>query len=261
MFQHLILEKHYPLAKIIFNRPAKKNSMIPEMGEEVALAVSEINQDEAVRVVIVTGAGDSFSAGGDLNMIIDLTKIPQEESYQFMTRYYRNYFSLQKLQMPTIAMMNGHAIGAGLCISLACDLRLIAEQAKVGVTFVKVGLNGGMGGSYMLPRMIGLARASELLFTGKLISAQRAYEMGLVNYVYPLQQLEEETRKLAVDIASHAPQALKYTKRSLLEGLSTTLDHVFELESQGQSICYKTEDILEGVASTKEKRKARFTGR
>ena len=258
--RHLRLEIEPPLGRLTFNRPEKRNAMSPEMGDEVAEAVARINEQRDVRAMVVTGAGKVFSAGGDLDMILELTKISERESAAHMAAYYRKYFSLRDIAVPTIAMINGHAIGAGLCVALGCDLRTISADAKVGLTFVRLGLNVGMGGTYTLPRLIGLGPAAELLFTGELITAGRAAELGLVNRVCPREELEEETQKLARTIAANGPEALRQTKRSLYEGLAGDLDHVFECEAQGQSRCYQTQDIHEGVAAVRQKRSPEFRG-
>lgn len=260
MYEHLLVSVEPPLGRITFNRPAKRNSMIPAMGEEIERAVEQLEAEPDVRVVIVTGAGKVFSAGGDLDMIVELTKETPERSGDFMAAYYRRYFTLRKLSMPTIAMVNGHAIGAGLCVALACDLRTCADHAKLGLTFVRLGLNVGMGGTYTLPQLIGLGRAAELVLTGDLIGAARAHEMGLVNRVWAADELERETLAWARSIAAHGPHALRYTKRSLYAGLTHDLDHVFDSEAEGQSRCYQTADILEGVQAVREKRSPRFRG-
>lgn len=260
MYEHILLDKTSPVGRITFNRPEKRNSMTPQMGDEVARAVEEINADPSIRAVIVTGAGQVFSSGGDLDMILELRKVDPGESRAFMDRYYRRYFTLRNIAVPTIAMINGHAIGAGLCIALACDLRTMSKRAKVGLTFVRVGLNVGMGGTYTLPRLIGLGRAAELLLTGELITAEESLEIGLVNRVSVPEALEETTLELAHSIAARAPHALRYTKRSLYEGLTGDLDSVFKSEADGQSRCYQTDDILEGVAAVRERREPSFKG-
>lgn len=260
-YQHILLRKEPPLGWITFNRPDKRNSMIPEMGDELVRAAGELDGDPDIRAVVVTGAGKAFSAGGDLDMIRELSKVERAESHRFMADYYRKYFVLRQLAVPTIAMINGSAIGAGLCVALACDLRTIAASAKIGLTFVRVGLNVGMGGTYTLPHLIGLGRAAELLLTGDVISADQALDWGLVSRVCSPAKLEAETSKLARKVAGHAPAALRYTKRSLYEGLGRDLDFVFENEADGQSHCYQTEDILEGVSAVRQKRRPDFQGK
>lgn len=234
--------------------------MIDAMGDEIADVVNRINQDSSIRVVVLTGRGDVFSSGGDLDMIVELSKVSPEESHDFMMDYYHKYFSINQLSVPTIAMINGHAIGAGLCISLACDLRIIAGHAKVGVTFVNIGLNAGMGSTLTLAKIVGATRALELLLTGRMISADEALAIGLVNAVYPATTLREKTYELATMIASRAPLALKYTKDSFKKALAGTLEQTFEVEAAGQSVCYASQDILEGVTAIRERRPPRFSG-
>lgn len=260
-YQHLRVTVDPPLARITFQRPDKRNAMIDEMGDEVRQAVAELNAAAAVRVVLVTGAGKVFSAGGDLDMIAQLTEQPPEASRDFMAAYYRKYLALGELQMPTIAMLNGHAIGAGLCVALACDLRTAADHVRLGLTFVRLGLNVGMGGTYLLPQLVGFGRAAELVLTGELIDAARAYDIGLVNRVVPAARLEAETEQLARTIAANGPHALRYTKRSLYAGLGGDLEGVLASEADGQSHCYQTADILEGVAAVRDQRSPSFEGR
>lgn len=260
-YEHLLVTVEDSLGRITFNRPDKRNAMIAAMGDEVERAVAELNGNPDVRVVVVTGAGKVFSAGGDLDMIIEQTKRSPAESRDFMAAYYRRYFALRELTMPTIAMLNGHAIGAGLCVALACDLRTAADHAKMGLTFVRLGLNVGMGGTYTLPQLVGFGRAAELVLTGDLIDAQRAFDIGLVNRVCVADRLEDETLELARSIARHGPHALRYTKRSLYAGLGHDLEHVFDVEADGQSYCYQTADILEGVESVRQKRAPEFKGK
>lgn len=260
MYKYLEIIKDDAITTVRLNRAEKKNALNDEMGDELVQAVSEINQDLSTRITILTGAGDVFSAGGDLEMISMLQSKNKAESAAFMRAYYRKFFSLRQLTMPSIAMINGHAIGAGLCLALACDMRTMAEDAKTGVTFVNIGLNAGMGGTYTLPWLIGLGRAAELLFTGKLVSAQKAHEFGLVNHVFSRETLEQETRKIALTIAENAPLALRYTKRSLYEGMSGNLEKTFFLEAEGQGVCYESHDLTEGVTAKQAKRKPNFSG-
>lgn len=259
-FKNIIYDKNDSIVRIYLNNPETKNSMTNAMGEELRKAVEEIKNDASVRVVILSGKGNIFSSGGDFDMILSQTKEPSSTSKQFMENYYMNYFSIFNLPVPVIAMINGHAIGAGLGITLACDIRIIAESAKVGLTFVRIGLNVGMGGTYMLPRIIGWSRAAELLFTGKVISAEEAYKIGLANHIYPIDKLETETMALANQIANSAPLAVKETKKSLIVSREGSLEDVFQAEASGQGICYLSKDILEGVDATKNKRKAMFKG-
>jgi enoyl-CoA hydratase len=260
MFQEILFRKQDQVGTIILNRPQKKNAMSEQMGREITQVVEQINADRTVRVVIITGAGDTFSAGGDLDMIVDLTQKSEEESYHHMLQFYKLFYSIQELAVPTIAMINGHAIGAGFCFALACDLRTIAEQARVGLTFVKVGLNVGMGGTYSLPRVMNQTKALELLLTGKMVRGTEAFELGIVNRVFCHEELPLKTLEFAHQIAQNSPVAVKFTKRSFYTGLNSTVEHVFESEANGQSHCYKTKDILEGVTAVREKRSPHFIG-
>lgn len=258
----LLITKDEHIARFTFNRPDKKNAMSMKMGNMLEDAVHDINNDPDIRVVIVTGKGNVFSSGGDLDMLREHTNSSAEENYEFMVTFYKKYFSLLDLTVPSIAMINGHAIGAGLCVSLACDLRYIQSAAKVGVTFVRIGLNVGMAGSYMLPLLMGKTKAAELLLTGKLIPAEEAYQYGLVNAVFSEGELEEKTAQIAREIASQAPLAVAYTKKSMNRGFDKKrLFEVFDAEARGQAVCYHSTDLLEGIEAVKAKRKPLFQGR
>ncbi len=260
MYEHILLDKEPPLARLTLNQPDKRNAMTPAMGDEVLRAVDDINADPAIRAVIITGAGKVFSAGGDLSMILKLSEVEPEKCRTHMLTYYRKYLAVQDIAVPTIAMLNGHAIGAGLCLAMACDLRTMARGAKAGLTFARVGLSAGMGSSYLLPRLVGLGPAAEMVFTGELITAEQAQHIGLVNRVCPAEELAPQTLRLAQSIAANAPLALRHTKRCLLVGASGDLDHVLDCEAEGQALCYQTKDIHEGVDAVRQRRRPAFRG-
>lgn len=254
------------IVTLTFNRPDTRNSMTPAMGEEVIAAVEEIRANPSARVFILTGAGKSFSSGGDLGMLArDSGAAPRSEGDPSMAGsprdFYTRYLAIRRLAIPTIAAINGHAIGAGLCIALACDLRVAASDAKMGMTFTKLGIHPGMGATYFLPRLIGTARAAELFFTGRVFDAAEAERLGLVTRVVTRDQFVDAVQSLAREIASCAPIAVRMTKKALYRGTEHSLDDMLDFEALQQGITFTTTDAREGVRAIMEKRTPKFVGK
>jgi enoyl-CoA hydratase len=173
---------------------------------------------------------------------------------------YRRYLSIRSLPIPTLAAINGHAIGAGLCFALACDVRIATSDAKMGMTFTKLGIHPGMGATYFLPRLIGTARACELLFTGRIIDAPEAERLGLLNRVVAREAFPAAVRELAAEIAAAAPIANRLVKRAIYRGVESSLDDALDLESMQQAATFETADAREGIRAVMEKREPRFVG-
>lgn len=248
------------VATLTLNRPEERNAMTPAMGEEVQDACRELTSLPGLRAVIVTGAGSAFAAGGKFDFIEDVTNLLAEERRLRMKWFYRLFLAIADVPVPTIAAINGHAIGAGLCFPLACDLRIAAEGAKLGLNFVTLGLHPGMGGSFLLPRLVGVARAADLILTGRLVEATEAREIGLVSEVVPAERLLPRARELASVIARNAPIAVRQAKESLYKNLGATLDEALDREAFSQAIDYGTADLREGLSAAREKRKPTFRG-
>jgi enoyl-CoA hydratase len=257
----IIFEQYGPIGKVILNNPDQLNAMTPEMGDAIAKIVPELNANKELRVVILTGTGRAFSAGGNLQFILDHTTQSFEQNKKEMMAFYSKFLSLRKIEAPTIAAINGHAIGAGFLIALACDLRLAAKEAKLAANFSKIGLSSGMGGLYWLTTLAGPALAAELLFTGKNISAEEALRMHLINAVYPAAELEAKAMEMAQQIAANAPLALKVMKKGVQKAVTSTLEDIFDYESEGQAKSFATEDLKEGIKAIQEKREPRFLGK
>ncbi len=249
------------IATITFNNPTQLNAMIPEMGDELKKLIPQINSNPQIRVVIFTGAGEAFSSGGNLDFIISHTKQDFETNRKAMMEFYAKFLNLKQIEVPTIAMINGAAVGAGLCIAMACDLRLAATTAKMGLNFAKIGLSSGMGCLYHLTHLVGPATAAELLFTGKIISAETALQIGLLNQIYPADQLTTQTLELAEQICKNSPLALKIIKKGIQIAPIATLEELFAYESAGQAKCFASEDLKEGIAAIKAKRAPKFSGK
>jgi enoyl-CoA hydratase len=248
------------IARIVLDRPDKQNAMNVEMGVAIQNAVERINASNEVRVVLVQGEGRAFCAGGDFSLIEANSKRSPDENRSTMLAFYRSYLSILELRMPTIAVLHGATVGAGLCLALACDVRIAAKKAKLGANFVRVGLHPGMGGSLLLPRLVGPARAAELLLSGKLVSGEEAERIGLVNQAVEVDQVESRALELAQQIASAAPLAVAQAKATLVAPLLAQLDRALEREAEQQAIDFGTADLGEAVAAFREGRAPSFRG-
>lgn len=263
-YEHIRLERTEGIATLTFNRPETRNSMTPAMGDEVVRAVAELRRDSSLRVVVLTGSGKSFSSGGDLGMLGRDAGVQAGDEVPSMEGsprdFYARYLAIRNLPMPTIAAINGHAIGAGLCIALACDLRIAVADAKMGMTFTKLGIHPGMGGTYFLPRLVGSSRACELFFTGRVFDAVEAERLGVVNRAVPREQFEASVQALASEIASTGPIANRMVKKAIYRSEHHTLEEALDYEGLQQGITFTTADAREGVTAIIEKREPRFTG-
>lgn len=264
-YEHIALTRDNGIVSITLNRPETRNSMTPAMGEEIVRAVEEIKADATARVCVVSGSGKSFSSGGDLGMLARDTGLKVAADAPSMEGsprdFYARYLAVRQLPIPTIAAINGHAIGAGLCFALGCDMRIASFEARMGMTFTKLGIHPGMGATFLLPRLVGTARACELFFTGRVFDAQEAERLGVVNRAVPHEQFDDAVRQLAGEIAAAGPVANRMMKRSIYRGVSHSLDEMLEFESLQQGITFTTADAREGVAAVMEKRAPRFQGR
>lgn len=237
--------------------PLTGNSMV----DEFLVAIGRIRDDASVRAVILTGADPAFSAGGDIRAM-QRQAAPEMEPSRIRDDYrggiQRLPLALFNLEVPVIAAVNGPAIGAGLDLACMCDLRIASEKARFAESFVKLGIIPGDGGAWLLPRVIGMARAAEMTFTAETIDAQRALDWGLVSRVVPHEALMETARDLAVRIAAHPPRAMRMTKRLMREALHTRLDTMLELSAAFQALAHKTPEHAEAVSAFLEKRPPRF---
>jgi enoyl-CoA hydratase/carnithine racemase len=248
------------VARLLLNRPDLRNAMTPAMGEEVREAVRRIDADETVRVVVVRGAGRAFCSGADLADLAQEAGLREDRAGLGGERnFYRHFLSLGSLRVPTIAAINGHAIGAGLCFALGADLRVMHERAKLGMTFVKLGIHPGMGGTWTLPRLVGPALAAELFYTGRLIEAPEALQRGLVNRVAG-EDFDAVVDELARQVRDSAPLAVRAVKETLRGSEGRTLEEALEVESRAQAATFRTRDAAEGIAAIVEKRPSRFEG-
>jgi len=243
---------------ITLNDPDTLNAMSLKMAEEFSALVESLKaKSSKYRVLILTGAGRAFSAGGDLEMLLSKTKLSGEENRLRMLEFYNSFLCIRDLGIPLIAALNGHAIGAGLCLASGCDIRIGSDTAKLGFTFSRLGLHPGMGATWFVPQLIGQARASELLLTGRVIDAQEAFRIGIVSKLTPSDDVMPAALATAKEIGQCGPEAT----RQLLESLRTpqpSLNQTLQREALCQGINYASEEFLEGVQSVKEKRAAGF---
>jgi 2-(1,2-epoxy-1,2-dihydrophenyl)acetyl-CoA isomerase len=251
---------------LTLNRPESRNAIgsLQEC-QDVVDAVQRAQDDRGVSCIILTAAGASFSAGGNLKAMkarsgIGRLEQPDSTRANYRRGVQRMIQALWECEVPMIAAINGHAIGLGLDLACVCDMRIAADTAKFASSFIKVGIIPGDGGAWILPRSIGLSRASELIFTGDTIDARAAESMGLVSRVVPADQLMAEARALAQRIVVNPARALRLAKRLLREGQQQRLADVLELSAAFQAIAHETQDHVEALDALLEKREPRFTG-
>lgn len=245
-----------PITWLRFNEPEKANAMSPEMAPEFAAAVDAIRAHTDTRVVILTGSGKAFSAGGRLEMIEELTHQSWQRNRDYMLSFYARYLALLQLDVPVIAAINGAAVGAGLLVAMTADLRIASERAKLGVNFVKLGLHPGLGGTFTLPLLIGYSRAAELFYTGKLITGAEAAAMGLVNKAVPADAVLPEAERWAKEIAANAPVTMRVLKRNLRSRLFRELQMALDDEAAAQAAAGP--ELIEGIAAARQRREPHF---
>ncbi len=248
------------VATITLNRPERLNALTFEVYRELTDLFAALANETDVRVVVITGAGRAFCSGGDVHDIIgELFSRDVEGLLDFTRMTCALVRNIRALPKPVIASLNGTTAGAGACIALASDIRIASEDAKIAFLFVKVGLSGAdMGAAYLLPRVIGLAKATELLYTGDFVSAAEAERIGLYNRVVPTDQLAETTSKLAQRLAKGPAFALAKTKEMLNRALHMNLDAALESEAQAQAICMQHPDYREAYEAFVNKREPKF---
>ena len=248
------------VALLTLDLPERRNAMTAELTAAWVDVVRELRADAQVRCVVVTAAGSTFCAGGDLGWIGEFPQRSVAELRDRMLPFYRSWLSIRDLEVPVLAAVNGAAIGAGLCLALACDLRYAGERATFAAPFTALGMHPGMAATSLLPEAVGVPRARELLFTGRTVGAAEAAQIGLVHGVYPDDRLREEVLAVATTVAAQAPLAVRLTKAALSRGTPPSLEDALAWEALAQPVTMATADLREGLRAQAERRPARFTG-
>jgi enoyl-CoA hydratase/carnithine racemase len=248
------------VALLVLDNPDQRNAMSDEMTASWIATIDELAVDPTLRVVVVTGEGSAFCSGGNTAWISSEPDASVDHLRERMMPFYRAWLSIRRLEVPTIAAVNGHAIGAGLCLALACDIRYAARGARLGMPFVRLGMHSGMGGTWLLPDVVGEAAARDLLLTGRLVDADEALALGMVSRVLAPATFLDDVLATAREVAATAPIATRLTKVALQRG-HADLESCLQWEGMAQPITLATEDLQEGIRASREKRYPAFHGR
>ena len=258
-FKHIIYEKSEGIATVTLNRPEALNAFSREVVEEILQALEDVRNDENVRVVVLTGAGEkAFSAGADIKSMSGMTVLKARELSLMGEKL---CLALENFEKPVIAALNGYALGGGLEVAMSCDLCIASENARMGQTEINIGLIPGWGGTQRLTRLIGRTKAKELVFTGRMIDAKTAQQLGIINMAVPPDKFKETVRQFALELASKAPIAVRVAKTLINKGADIGLDSAVALEREGFGVVASTDDLKEGVSAFTEKRKPIFKGK
>lgn len=255
----LLLEKSEGIALITINNPQALNALTGMMFQSLEQILLSLESDDAVRVVLLTGAGEkAFVAGGDIRF---LDSLDVEGARAFALQAQALYARIENFPKPVIAVINGYALGGGCELAMACDLRIAAESARLGQPEVKLGIIPGFAGTQRLARLVGKGRAKELVFTGEMIDAREAMRIGLVNRVVPAERLMEEARAVAAKMLDKSASAIRIAKEAIDNGLEMDFARGSRYEAELFALCFATADAREGLKAFVEKRPPRFTGR
>lgn len=250
-----------PITRLTLNRPAVANALDGLMADEFEAALQRIAAQQEVRAVVLAGAGSHFCAGGDFAFIEENTRLSREVVEARMLRFYRTFLGLLDLGVPTCAAISGSAVGAGLCLALACDLRIGASTARLGARFVHVGLHPGMGATLLLPHVVGPAVAADLLFGGVVLGAERAAAVGLLHRVVAVTDLESAVERCLAPVLQAAPLALRQTVETLRAPLRERLPAALAREAACQAADFGSEDVRRAIAAFRSGVRPEFVGR
>ncbi len=263
-YRDLKIETDESLLWITLNRPRHSNSFSDEMIIELCGLLREADWDENIRVIIITGAGKTFCAGGDVKAMEEKTGMFAGDPEGLRRRYTKGIqqipLTIESLHTPLVAMVNGAAIGAGCDLACMCDIRVGCSHSRFGETFAKLALVPGDGGTFFLQRVLGYAKAMELSLTGRIVEADEALSLGLLNTVVDVDDLKKETRILAATIAANSPVAVSMIKKAIRQARTAEISGHLDLLAAFQGITQRTQDHFEGVRALKEKRKPQFRG-
>ena len=261
-YEYILLDKQDQIATITLNRPERYNAFVGLMRQEIVHAVNDVAMDPDVRVVVITGSGKAFCTGGDVNEFASgKTQAFSETLTAERHAMCKAVLTINAMEKPVIAAVNGVAAGGGCNLALSCDIRIASEKARFGQVFTRRGLHPDWGGIYFLPRLVGYAKAAELIFSGEVIDVQEAFKIGLVNKIVPHEELKTATQEMASRMAKNAPIPIAFAKRGLQNFNRWDLDQALDYESYVLEITRKSEDAKEGFASFLEKREPIFKGK
>ncbi len=256
-FQTILVEKKGRIGVLTVNRPKKLNALNTQVVEEIASAFENFERDPDIKVIIITGAEDkAFIAGADISEMQDMTPL---QALEFASKGQKTLEAMEKSDKIVIAAINGYALGGGLELSMACDVRIASATAKMGQPEITIGVIPGWAGTQRLTRLVGKTKAKELILTGQMITAEEAYRIGLINKVVPLEKLSEEVMKTAETIASFGTFALRAAKHAIDDGSEVDFDKAQEMERQFFALCFAHPDQKEGMIAFLEKRKPTFS--
>lgn len=255
---HVVVEKIDRVAVLRMNQPDTRNALSPEVKRDLLAALEEVEEDDHIRAVVLTGEGKAFCAGGNLSTMKDMKLL---DGRKRMQGNHRLIFQLLEMEKPVIAAVNGAAAGAGFSLALLCDMIVAEEQSVFVQSFVHVGLIPDLGGLHFLPLLLGPHKAKELMFLGERVTAEEAHRIGIVNRLAPKERLLEEAAQLAAKLAHKAPLSIGFMKKIMNQHLHRDLKTLLELEAQGQELCFQTEDYKEGLQAFFAKRQPEFKGR
>lgn len=258
-YKFLLLEKEDGIGILSVNRPEALNALNIDVMKELKEAVEAVADDEGIQVLIITGAGEkSFVAGADIKFMQSLNAVEGRVWGMLGQKVFR---AIEELEKPVIAAVNGFCLGGGCELAMAADIRLASEKARFGQPEVGLGITPGHGGTQRLPRLVGEGRAMELCLTAQMIDAQEAYRIGLVNHIYPAEELMGAAKAMAQRIMKNAPVAVRYSKVAINRGMQTDIDTALAIEADLFGLCFATSDQKEGMKAFVNKEKAVFSGK
>jgi enoyl-CoA hydratase/carnithine racemase len=258
-FQHVLVDQAEGIGTLTLNRPDKLNAFAGRMRQEMAEALDDLERDDAVRVIVITGAGRGFCAGADVGYMAELVERRDVAAMAALVDAGRHVVTtIRQSRKPVVASVNGVAAGGGANLALACDIRIASDRASLGQTFNRIGLHPDWGGTYFLPRLVGPAKALELVWLADIVEAQECERLGLFNRVVPHSRLPEATRTWARTLADKPTLAIALAKRAIYDSLDRSLPDMLDYELDAQLQCFESGDASEGIRAFTEKRAARF---
>lgn len=257
-YEGLTLDKEAGIATLTLNRPEQLNAISLPMIQSIGKAIDDVHQDDSLKVLIITGAGRAFCAGLDVATFKEVENMSPQELSDVMRSLSLPLYNLSK---PAIAAINGATVGAGLSIAMLCDIRIASATARFSSAYIRMGMVPDAGATYFLPRIVGIAKAIELMITGDSFDATEAKGMGLLNKVVPEEEVMKVAQELANRIASGPSVAIKLIKQATYQGIHNSLEQQIEFECLADCLCLRTEDHKEGVKAFFEKRPPQFKGR